>query len=327
MAYDPYGGQLPEQQMSNDGIGKDLLLYPIKPSSYFEMAKVTPFLYSPTRGVRIPYLKLIQDIKKANILGSVNPKGGLQGLYSKTGKGISQTISAGQKIANFRQSISPFVKRAVKSSLVLGLNETSFVGGSYLDPKAVVGRWQTATQKSIFNTIMTNGSVPRKRAEELSKKLAKEAVQKGSVGTFNPFSKRLDAIDIGMKGKWSSTDTLTGSGKKIDLSSLRTAKRTAFLGRTALRAAKVGSYVGAAMLAWDIASIVAAPLAQAGMNIINSAANTFQSRYMPEMGGQLQLSYLSQGAATERQRSIQAISKAYINGRSAFGSEGSMMHS
>jgi hypothetical protein len=320
MAYDPYGGQTPEQQLNTGDVIKDSLLYPLKVNSYFEMAKVTPLLYSPTKGIRLPYLKLIKDMKKANILGSIAPKTSLAGLtYSK--------LTVGQKFGNFRKAISPFAKRAFKSSFTLGLTESEHVGGSLVNAKIVEGRWQTATQKSIFNKIMTMGSVPKDRAEQLSAKLAKEAVQKGKVGTFNPFARRVDALDIGMKGKWAATDTLSGVGQKIELGSLRMVKRAAFLGRTALRVAKVGSYVGAAMLAWDIASIVAAPLAQAGMNVINSAANAFQSRYMPEMGGQLQLSYLSQANATERQRSVQAISKAYINGRSAFGSEGSMMHS
>jgi hypothetical protein len=94
-----------------------------------------------------------------------------------------------------------------------------------------------------------------------------------------------------------------------------------------IRADKVGTAVGLAMFACDVGTMIAKPLAQTAMGAIERMASEYSNRFMPEMGGQLQLSYLSQGAATERQRSIQAISKSYINGRSAFGSEGSMMHS
>ena len=47
---------------------------------------------------------------------------------------------------------------------------------------------------------------------------------------------------------------------------------------------------------------------------------------MPEMG-KLTSSYLSYGASTERQRAVRAISKGYINGRSAYGQEAAYMHS
>jgi hypothetical protein len=94
-----------------------------------------------------------------------------------------------------------------------------------------------------------------------------------------------------------------------------------------IRGAKAGSIIGATMFAWDIASIAAKPLGQALMTGINNVAMDYQQRFMPEMGGQLQLSYLTQTNATERQRAVAAISKSYINGRSAMGNESSLMHS
>jgi hypothetical protein len=67
--------------------------------------------------------------------------------------------------------------------------------------------------------------------------------------------------------------------------------------------------------------MVVKPLAQAAIGALNNIATEYQNRFMPEMGGQLALSYMSQGAYTERQRAIQSISKSQINGRSALGQE------
>jgi hypothetical protein len=68
------------------------------------------------------------------------------------------------------------------------------------------------------------------------------------------------------------------------------------------------------------------PVGRSIINQTNSIMERVSNRFMPEMGGHLNAAYLSYGSATERQRAISAISKGYINGRSAYGSEASLIH-
>jgi hypothetical protein len=69
------------------------------------------------------------------------------------------------------------------------------------------------------------------------------------------------------------------------------------------------------------ASFIATPVIQSIVSNTEQALRQFRNMSQVEMGGQLPLAYLSRGAATERQRAIEAISKAQINGRSVFGNE------
>ena len=96
--------------------------------------------------------------------------------------------------------------------------------------------------------------------------------------------------------------------------------------RWGLRAGKAVGLVGALALTWDITKLTMRPLGEAIMLGAENLATEYQNRFMPELGGRLKMTYLSQGAATERQRAVQAMSKAYINGRSAFGTEAQSYH-
>ena len=83
------------------------------------------------------------------------------------------------------------------------------------------------------------------------------------------------------------------------------------------------------MIAWtmyDIAKMVAEPFGRYLVENVNRVATSWADRYKPEMGGQIALSYMSTGAATERQRAVEAISRSYTNGRSAVGNEAQYMH-
>lgn len=97
--------------------------------------------------------------------------------------------------------------------------------------------------------------------------------------------------------------------------------------RSALRLARFGSWVGLSFLIKDVAMMIGEPIGRVLINRTDQILQQFDERFMPEIGGKLMTSYLSYGAATERQRAVQAISKAYINGRSAYGQEAMYMHS
>jgi hypothetical protein len=94
----------------------------------------------------------------------------------------------------------------------------------------------------------------------------------------------------------------------------------------AIRAAKVGSVIGATMFAWDMAKMVGEPIGRAVVGQLDTALTEWEDRFMPELGGRMQMTYLTQGASTERQRALQAMSKAQITGRSAFGQESKYVH-
>jgi len=119
--------------------------------------------------------------------------------------------------------------------------------------------------------------------------------------------------------------------------SLRYAKRLSFgadaLTKVGRGAIKIGALAGWASAMYAVGSLmyegikmVANPVAQAGVRAVDQTFSSLASIANPELGGQLELGFLSQGAATERQRAVQAISKSRINGRSMLGNEGAMMH-
>ena len=98
-------------------------------------------------------------------------------------------------------------------------------------------------------------------------------------------------------------------------------------------AMRLGAAAGWASAMYQVGSLmyqgikmVASPVAAAGVQAVDQTFNTLQQFANPEIGGQLEMGFVSQGAATERQRAVQAISKSRINGRSMLGSEGAMMH-
>lgn len=95
--------------------------------------------------------------------------------------------------------------------------------------------------------------------------------------------------------------------------------------RLGIGAAKATSFVMLGSLIWDVANLVGEPIGRSIMNKVNDSYSALTNIGRPEMG-QLALGYINMGAATERQRALAAISRSQLNGRSAFGSEGMLMH-
>lgn len=87
------------------------------------------------------------------------------------------------------------------------------------------------------------------------------------------------------------------------------------------------AWVGIGSLMWDVSKMVGEPIGRYLVENANRVGLEFQNRYMPELGGRIAMSYMSSGAATERQRAVEAISRSYINGRSAIGTEARLLHS
>lgn len=102
------------------------------------------------------------------------------------------------------------------------------------------------------------------------------------------------------------------------------------LGRLAVRGVvavgKLNAYYQTASMMFQAAQMIWNPVAQGAVRAVDTAFQQFNDIASPDLGGKLNMSYMSQGAATERQRAVQAISKSRINGRSALGSEARLMH-
>lgn len=147
-----------------------------------------------------------------------------------------------------------------------------------------------------------------------------------SAASENPFimsSKSFNVSDIESKTK------ILSRKEEIAKSSINRLS-TKIKGRStlkwAIKGAKAGTVIGATMLAFDLVGAVAQTAGQAALNMFNNIAMDYQQRFMPETGGQLALSYLSRGAATERQRAVQSISRSSLNARSAMGQEASLYY-
>lgn len=103
--------------------------------------------------------------------------------------------------------------------------------------------------------------------------------------------------------------------------------RTASIGvRAGMLAGKGLSYYAVGSLMWDMAKMITDPISQSAIGAINTTFNKVGGIGIPELGGGLNIGFVSEGAATERQRAVQAISRSRINGRSILGQEAMYMH-
>lgn len=84
---------------------------------------------------------------------------------------------------------------------------------------------------------------------------------------------------------------------------------------------KLGAIGAISSLMYEGIKMITNPIAQAGVGAVDNAFNNMMSYGKPDLGGSLNMGFVSYGAATERQRAIQAISKSRINGRSILGQE------
>jgi len=103
-----------------------------------------------------------------------------------------------------------------------------------------------------------------------------------------------------------------------------------FLGKVGWKAGIIGmkafSVYSLASISWEVAKFIAEPMGRSLADSVNKAFEFSASIRTWEMGGNLKAAYLTQGAATERQRAINAISKSQLNARSGFGSEAMAFH-
>ncbi len=300
--YDAYGS---EQPTTMGGVAKDLAMSPFKMATYAGLYTQWPGMYSIGKGVWIPYI------------GKNLEKGGMSAVATGAKSLISQAYSqkgVWGKVAGTVSLAKEFGKRTVSLGKVGG----GYVGENWMN-KNIERRLERS--KRVFEGRLYQKAKTfygdEVRAQDAAKK-ATDAMMKGKLaGKFNikgpgfQMSEMIDAKSIGGFQQYN---------KALAYKSKRT------IAKMALGAAKGASFIGGAMLAWDLISMVGEPIGRAAVRGLDNLMGEYQRRFLPETGGRLELSYLSQGAATERQRAVQAISKSYINGRSAFGNEAQYLH-
>ena len=155
------------------------------------------------------------------------------------------------------------------------------------------------------------------------------------------YASRVSGAAVPLSGSANWAQRLFGFSKfseksllKLKVSGLRVAQAAYWtgrgVGRLAVRGAigmgKLGAYGMIAGLIWEGAKMIGNPIASAAVQGVDSVMNSFSALGQREMGGKLNMAYLSQGAATERQRAMQAINNSRFNGRSQLGNEAQFMH-
>lgn len=294
MAYDPHGRndtQYLQQEKSIDffGIGDYYKAkYTAYPGTWSGSEGIaTPFGFSPTR----------ESFEKfAGMVSKSYREKGAWGAATTARRNFKDMIQAGGgRVLGFNK-----YRDSVRQAQAAYDQARAALKGARLDKLALrkTAAFMGRAQPSVISVTPEGVAIPGK--------------------PLNLFKQADDAVTAAMKTRTAARTTLKG------LTAQAGARK---LGRFAIRGARAFSYIGAALMFADIAMAVTAPLGRALVEQTNATMERFENRFMPELGGKLNAAYLSYGAATERQRAVQAISKAHINGRSAYGQEASLMHS
>jgi len=186
-------------------------------------------------------------------------------------------------------------------------------------------------RSKLDNVLQIKGSNPRLTMHAIT---SPSREMGDIIGVDFGFKETKNAMVYGTSQQIQKATKVIKNTSKIKVAAARIGKGAYYAGRFAgkvavkgaLLAGKAYSVYGVASLMYQGIKLVANPLAQMGVNAVDKMYNKVSSLARPDMGGQLSYDYLSQGAATERQRAIQAISKSRINGRSMMGNEAQYMH-
>jgi hypothetical protein len=241
----------------------------------------------------------------APFVGRDLEQGGWGQVY-RTGKEYVKDLYATN---NPVKASAKLLGRSTQNLFSLGHSTGGFVGGKWLNEKS------RRTENVLKNIYKSNINEAISNRVDLTYEVRKQL--------YSTSRKEATSVLIGTRNK-----DLYYREKYLNYGGELTKKplpwRTA--AKWGIRGAKVASYVGLAMFAWDMINMVGEPIGRSLLGAVDKTMTDYQQRFMPEVGGRLALSYLSQGAATERQRSLNALSKSSLSGRTGFGGEASMQH-
>lgn len=337
MAYDPYG-QLPSDQ-SQVGL-KDLAGESLNPINwYLWRYQYDPRVWSIRKGVWMPF--------GANRTG-FSPHLGFVGrtkFFRDTYKGfrvaegrgrISSVARAARDVyggdwflgEKFFKSTGKQIAghRALRKGLRRSISESLVADNLTRSQRS---RLSKQVGMSLEELLDDAGSLSKLTQDQIEKRLADIGESRfiKSLGiSSDDFSNMMKRGGINVD-KLSAVTKASGAERFLGKLSTTNFKRFARLGaRGGITLAKGAAGAMAITGLWDITKMIGEPLGRYLVENTNRLVQAYQDRYMPEMGGRIALSYMSGGAATERQRAIQAISRSYINGRSAIGNEAQYMH-
>jgi hypothetical protein len=323
MAYDPYS-QMNEQPKMGPSAAEAL-----NPVNWVIWKyKYDPRAYSFNKGLWMPFGK---GIARDNMLKNIPRIGEYYKASRAAGdsmykigsnmakKGIGGNWFLGEKF--LENSVArESMKRSLNSNLGTVANEmlagsTLNLGKKHRVSKAIsTYLGEALEQEGSVTGVLTQKAVEERLIGLGGKKVGMaDDAWKASVNKFMSGDRLQKAVNL--------------SGPEKFIGQLGT---TGFKRRAAWRGAMLlgkGIAIGATLWGvYDMAKMVAEPVGRYIVDNANRVASAYANRYMPEMGGKIALSYMSSGAATERQRAVEAISRSYINGRSAIGQEASFAH-
>lgn len=296
-----------ENPASVKNLALDVATAPIKPSTYAWMYTHVPGMWSGTEGVKIPF-----DITRSRAAFSV------AGKRFKDKKFVS---GIGHVLKGTVGAFAPFKGDRIGKTNLPGLERK-------------LGVLQSKLQRYSTTRVMTEMEMTQSAIDKAweYRDLAKhhEIASRYKKGRYVHRMKQvereiLDDPKIYKAMIGDIDEKISGAKKGIGRIKSKIFKAKSL--KWGIRAGKLVSTIGATMFAWDVAKMIGQPLGRAAISEYGSVMDQFNDRFMPELGGRLEMSYLTRGAATERQRALEAMSRSQITGRSAFGQEAKFAHS
>ena len=294
---------------------KDMTLGLVNPINWYGFV---PSLYNMERGLKVPFGSDWAGIWKKTVSALESPTN--KGVIRKTGVLLGGAKEAllggsywGEGVLNTYKETQIFEKSLQRRYLkMFDVFSEKDLGLRWWQSKGSLAKRlsKSTSSRILFNDESLFRATTDVFEEQFGKKMA---------GTI-----RVARADRWIKMAPERTQSLAGMARKL------AGKGGATIGAKALKvglmAGKMFAWWGIVSTMWDITQLIGAPIGRAAFRTLDEGFTRYQNRFMPELGGRLAMSYLSRGAATERQRAVQAISKAYINGRSAIGNEAQYAH-
>ena len=282
--------------------------------------------YGVKTKTKTPKIKMSKEARAANKLATR-----WEGSYSK----IEVVRVRNDPLRILAGTNRPFMEEAILETHgnykgALRASRTAGTLGTHIDPfsrRTTVGIQNTLRGNlQQMHTLEKQGRLPNPKGATQAQ-YRRGVVNMGTVWINNGSKTSQVTRNIGKsvveRAKYAKNHpwrTLGSTLGKVGIGTSKVGWRGAVLG------ARVTSYALWGMLAWDIAKSIGQPLGRDLVTQAERANEKLKSINAWEFGGNLTAAYLSNGAATERQRAIQAISQSRFNGRAAMGSEAMYGH-
>jgi hypothetical protein len=293
---------------------------------------INPSNFSITEGLRVPFSGFFRkDLWKGASEDFKNKKFG--SLAGRTWQGITKPQRFGAALRSKSRSVSSSANAIINKKTRI-LNSNIYTRARELTDTlmehASSGKNQRvgslASRTSVRRAIRDSLKVGGLNTPEQATKLIGAAFG-------DPTGEVVQSLNSKIRTNLSASIVEAGKATNSEMSLISSiarkggaAKFTARAITTGLVGGKITAIAMLATLVGSTAMSLGEPIGAAMISSVDKGLNLYNNRFAVEMGGGLARGYLSSGAATERQRAVQAISKAYINGRSAVGQEAFFLH-